>query len=412
MDRDALDALSNASDQAVRLAIRDLGAFFDAAASWPPERVRDGLIQVMRALVDEYGDMAASAAAQWYEQARAEQIAGPYRAVLADRVPPAQVEGVVRSAAGGLFTGETARVAGAMESALQRLIKGQERATITANALHDPAAKRFARVPRGKTCAFCLMLASRGFVYTSAKAAGELNRYHDKCDCQIVPSFGHSDPVIEGYDPEVLKKDYEAARNAAIKAGIRNPDAHAITAQMRVLKGDAVKDGKGVKRDAIKPRKRKRKVSKDGTLQATKVAEFHADAVRKLAELPSREPGRVYKIAPDRTIEAPKNWPDDLPPLRAKEWYHTLYGDEKTGGHLYGYGWRTGGTEFPQDWTPDDIARAAIQLLRSHGVEEAVTRSFVGVMNGVEIKIAYRNDEKMRRIKSIYPLKPERNDVP
>lgn len=59
----------------------------------------------------------------------------------------------------------------------------------------------FARVPMGPTtCDFCLMLASRGFVYLSKESAGEFDRYHRHCDCRIIP--GAAGTEIEGYDPE------------------------------------------------------------------------------------------------------------------------------------------------------------------------------------------------------------------
>ena len=59
----------------------------------------------------------------------------------------------------------------------------------------------FARVPMGATtCGFCLMLASRGFVYLSEESAGEFDRFHRHCDCRIVP--GYPGMELEGYDPD------------------------------------------------------------------------------------------------------------------------------------------------------------------------------------------------------------------
>lgn len=67
---------------------------------------------------------------------------------------------------------------------------------------------RFARVPSGgETCPFCLMLASRGFVYTSAEAAWK-DHFHSNCDCQIVP--GYADAVIDGYDPSDIYRKWKA----------------------------------------------------------------------------------------------------------------------------------------------------------------------------------------------------------
>lgn len=82
--------------------------------------------------------------------------------------------------------------------------------TIIANVGRDrDEGAMFARVPTGfETCAFCLMLASRGAVYHSRKTAGEWRLFHRGCDCKVVPSFEgdgtiknlhviHSDGIIE-----------------------------------------------------------------------------------------------------------------------------------------------------------------------------------------------------------------------
>lgn len=97
----------------------------------------------------------------------------------------------------------------------------------------DPEKPRFARVPKftassgmkavgrsghvshnkflreNGTCLFCIMLASRGPVYHTAKTAGiDEGHYHERCDCAIVPVWGSFDygpsrrrsgTYIEGY---------------------------------------------------------------------------------------------------------------------------------------------------------------------------------------------------------------------
>ena len=75
---------------------------------------------------------------------------------------------------------------------------------------------RYARVPSGReTCAFCFMLASRGFVYWSKADAGAKGyEYHTNCDCIIVPGFSedsgvHPDAQIQGYKPTELYDRYK-----------------------------------------------------------------------------------------------------------------------------------------------------------------------------------------------------------
>ena len=65
---------------------------------------------------------------------------------------------------------------------------------------------RFARVPNGPSCGFCIMLASRGFVYASAETAGEFKKYHDSCDCRIIA--GTKGTKVVGYDPDALYERY------------------------------------------------------------------------------------------------------------------------------------------------------------------------------------------------------------
>lgn len=80
------------------------------------------------------------------------------------------------------------------------------------NARRDTRKPRFARVPSGaETCTFCLMLASRGFVYHSEATAG-LDHYHPNCNCRIAPGFDGME--IEGYDPDELYRIWKRTQDA------------------------------------------------------------------------------------------------------------------------------------------------------------------------------------------------------
>lgn len=91
----------------------------------------------------------------------------------------------------------------------------------------------WARVPTGaKTCAFCLMTASRGAVYKSSGSAGGDHKYHGGCDCQVVMVASAND-YPEGYDPEGLGEVYaQARRNVEGK-----PTTKAILAEIRQITG-------------------------------------------------------------------------------------------------------------------------------------------------------------------------------
>lgn len=69
---------------------------------------------------------------------------------------------------------------------------------------------RFARVPSGlETCAFCFMLASRGFVYWSEATAGGQHKFHEHCTCIVVPGE-KGRTKIDGYDPAVMYRNWKS----------------------------------------------------------------------------------------------------------------------------------------------------------------------------------------------------------
>lgn len=77
---------------------------------------------------------------------------------------------------------------------------------------------RYARVPMGNACAFCLMLATRGFVYYTQTSAGEdKGHYHVHCHCKIVP--GKNDTTVTGYKPNGLNT---RIKQVADSIGIQN----------------------------------------------------------------------------------------------------------------------------------------------------------------------------------------------
>lgn len=104
-----------------------------------------------------------------------------------------------------------ARVRRLMGALAADQVKRTANRTMNRNCERDGV--RYARVPTGaETCGFCIMLASRGFVYASARSAGELDHYHRSCDCKVVPGFPGVTEV-EGYDPDALLDLYSEARS-------------------------------------------------------------------------------------------------------------------------------------------------------------------------------------------------------
>lgn len=210
------------------MAQNELAGFFSAADLSRPERVRDALVEIVPLLVQEYGELAAIAAAEWYESVHP----GEYLAQTArGTFPEAGVVESVRYHAGALFTDDPSAVLTGLSGALQRFVFYSGRNTVARNVQRDPSRPRFARVPSGThTCAWCSLMASRGFVYWSRETAGLNDHWHNDCDCQIVAEWDRDKAHIEGYDPDRLYEMYQAAREAAPAASDK-----AIAAEMRRL---------------------------------------------------------------------------------------------------------------------------------------------------------------------------------
>ena len=173
--------LSGATRRLVEMAKADIGELLGRLDMSNPAAVRDALLDAMPQLVSEYGNIAAAAAADWYEDLRIRSgIPGKHITVLAESPKAEQVEATVRYAAGHLWTDQPGKTGDLLRSAIQRYVTNASRDTIRRNATADRAHARFARVPSGaKTCAWCEMLASRGFVYASKRDAG--GDFHDDC---------------------------------------------------------------------------------------------------------------------------------------------------------------------------------------------------------------------------------------
>ncbi len=237
--REEANRLSAAQKRLVKQAQGEIAAFFGTLDLTRPAAVRDALLQIVPLLVNEYGGIASLAAAEWYEQAHP----GNY---LAQTVPMAldgQVQGAVRYHAASLFGDDPALMLSALQGSVQRFISYGGRATVARNVQLDPLKPRFARVPSGShTCAWCSLMASRGFVYVTRNTAGLTDKFHDDCDCQIVSSWDKDQTHMEGYDPDQMYDQYLQARSAVEAAG--NPlDDTNIATEMRRMFPDVFTDG-------------------------------------------------------------------------------------------------------------------------------------------------------------------------
>lgn len=236
-----LEQFRAANTQLSKLVRDVLAAFFVSLDLSKPEAARDALLEFLPALTAQYGAVAATVAAEFYDELRAASgAAGRFTALTAAPVPAGAVEAKVRFLAGHLWTPTPDKMLGGLQTAADKYVKQPGRDTIAKNAKREGV--RFARVPSGeKTCAFCLMLASRDADYHSRESAGDIgeeyNRFHGFCDCEVVPIRKASD-YPEGYLPDDYLEMYKEARK---QSGSGDPKD--IAAAMRRLYPDALTDG-------------------------------------------------------------------------------------------------------------------------------------------------------------------------
>lgn len=216
MSMQLLRQFEQANDGIAALVERDLMAFLSSLNLARPDAVKVDLFDYMPVLIGQYGDIAATVAADWFEDLRdAEGVGGSFRAPLADPVPIEQVNsrlGYATRASGPLFLGDSATLTAFLSMMANEYALQPGRDTVMQAAHKDNAA--WARVPEPGACKFCLMLASRGFVY-SKSTVGDSKKFHGKCRCNAMPVWDETRARVEyGYDPGALYDQYRATVDA------------------------------------------------------------------------------------------------------------------------------------------------------------------------------------------------------
>ena len=218
--------------------------------NWTPENVaecRELVLQALAAVMPTYTDMAAQASADFYDAAREMVVGKRLGAQAISGYDPRKTEGAVRGFVRFVLDG---RVETFNEQVLQRIDYEMKRSageSMFANGRRDPRKPKFARVPTGaETCDFCLMLASRGFVYSSEATAGavKLDHYHSGCDCRVVCQWDGGG--VEGYDTQAIYDRWQDAIDgkARERAERKGTDFDAERAAIMRAYGEAAKRAK------------------------------------------------------------------------------------------------------------------------------------------------------------------------
>lgn len=196
-----LNAISTAAQGLVMNALSN--------AEWATvTELREIMCEVMEQICMTVADDAAVVASDMYDDIREISTGKRLGTLPADTYDGEATKGAVRALIQSVVeTGAVERFGRGLSERVDYEIKKAAGDAVINQAKRDPLKPRFARIPSGvETCMFCLMLASRGFVYTSADAAGADGHYHPNCDCRIVPGFKGMD--VQGYDPEGLYARY------------------------------------------------------------------------------------------------------------------------------------------------------------------------------------------------------------
>lgn len=168
---------------------------------------REFAIMAVRDAVARYGDAAAQQAAILYDNVMDAEGVDVPSALTYDGPDEDAIEGTVRRLAGKL-AGDIPDADGFLEQVRNLSadkVRDAASETVMRNVERDARTKkgkniRFARIPqRSNPCPWCVMLASRGFDYKSAKSAAAGS--HHRCTCLVVPGV-KGKTEVDGYDPD------------------------------------------------------------------------------------------------------------------------------------------------------------------------------------------------------------------
>lgn len=267
--------------------------------------VREAAIEALSEAAHAEGDMAQALAAQLFDEVcELEGIDAKPAQLFEDVIDERWIEEKVHWHARSLIEGNRAKFEGECRKLADFYVKRCAFGNTVRNC--DASHVRYARIPTGsETCAWCFMLASRGFVYHSEQSAE--HGKHVGCDCIVMP--GRKDTEIEGYDQQGMRDRWSRCQEAA---GVKD--------------GDSYKERKAI---LVEAAKRDPEWLLTGTCRATRMA----------ANL---EAARVKKLYPD----AYADWQDGVSQvggldIHPNQLYHILgtrqYDNELRQGHARSY---------------------------------------------------------------------------
>lgn len=162
------------------------------------------IVSYAYALSTKYGEGTASLAAQMYDDiARVSKKELP-SAEVAQTASLGEIKRAVNAVTENVTTDKN------VASVVSKSVKQAGADTMLKNAIRDGA--QFAWVPGGDGCAYCLMIASKGWQNASKSvlSGNHAEHIHPNCMCEFVIRFD-KDSGVKGYDPTEYKKVFEDA---------------------------------------------------------------------------------------------------------------------------------------------------------------------------------------------------------
>lgn len=242
IERDRIDRYRATQAAVLDAAVTDLEALWQQVQDLDLDAMREALTDGVGIIIDRYGTVAAGVAADWFEE-----LTG-LNGFVPDLYDPDTWAASTRWALGPAFRSD-----GALSQVLVNLVavSGRHIANHGRRVLDESVTRspdvRWARVPKGPTCEFCTVLASRGPVYGSRESASIAGsgaraglRFHDHDDCEAVPMRGEwvvdrgSERGIRWEGDRVAGYDHERLYAAHYKPFHEDGDLISqVTARMR-----------------------------------------------------------------------------------------------------------------------------------------------------------------------------------
>jgi hypothetical protein len=158
------------------------------------------MYDVLPGAVETWSAAAQSVAAEWYDEERErEEIAGTFQAIV-EPIKDLGVYALVGWATEPLLQPEPDFAAARYRAVggVQKRLANSANYTITGSSAADPQARGWMRKTRPNACNFCIMVASRGAVYTEKTARFAC---HERCYCRAAPAWGGRPLPVEPYKP-------------------------------------------------------------------------------------------------------------------------------------------------------------------------------------------------------------------